>query len=383
MFLAFLELLRGRGMPVGAGEWLALLDALQRGVIRDLDGLHRVGRAIVCRSEADFDAWDTAFAEAFRDLVLDPALRARFEEWLARHAERPEGVPTPHAHRTPEDLWKAFLDTLRQQTEAHHGGNRWVGTGGTSPFGHSGNAAQGIRVGGPGGGRQAVMVADQRAWRAYRTDRTLEERDVAVALRALRAFARDGDEEVDLPATIEATGRNGGDIDIVQRPARRNRVRLVLLLDAGGSMEPYTRRVEALLAAAVREKSFRSLHTWSFHNVPYGWLYKDIEKMERERTEAVLDRIGPHHRLLVVGDACMAPWELFQSGGWPGTADMSGMDWLRRIRSRFRHAAWLNPEPRETWGHPTIDAIGRIFPMHEFSLDGVRSAVRTLRTAAG
>jgi uncharacterized protein with von Willebrand factor type A (vWA) domain len=382
MFLDFLALLRARGLPVGSGEWLALLESLRRGIVTDLDGLHRVGRAIVCRSEADFDAWDTAFAEAFRNLTVDPALRARFEEWLAKQAERPEGVSVPHGHKTPEDLWKAFLDTLRQQTEAHHGGNRWVGTGGTSPFGHSGNAAQGIRVGGPGGGRQAVAVADQRAWRAYRSDQPIDERDVSVALRALRRFARDGEVEVDLDATVDATGRNGGDIDIVERRSRRNRVRLVLLLDTGGSMEPYTRRVEALLSAAVRERSFRSLQTWSFHNVPYGWLYTDIGTQHRERTEAVLDRVGPHHRLIVVGDACMAPWELFQSGGWPGTADLSGLDWLRRIRGRFRHAAWLNPEPRETWAHPTIDAIGRVFPMHELTIQGLRDAVRTLCAAA-
>ncbi len=379
MFFVLLELLRTRGLPVGTGEWLALHRALLAGVISDLDGLHVVGRAIVCRSEADFDAWDTAFAEAFRELTLNPALRAKFEAWLAAAAQRPEGVPAPHAHLSPEALWKAFLDTLRQQSEAHQGGNRWVGTGGTSPFGHSGNAAQGIRVGGPGGGRQAVMVADQRAWKGYRTDKTLEERDVAVALRALRSLAHDGEPELDIDETITATGRNGGDIDLVIRPKRRNDVRLILLLDAGGSMEPYARKVEALLTAAVKEKSFRSLETWSFHNVPYGWLYKDIERMDRVKTDSILDKVGPRHRILIVGDACMAPWELFSAGGWPGTTDLSGLDWLSRIRARCRTSAWLNPEPRETWRHPTIEAIGRVFPMFELSLDGLRGAVRALR----
>ncbi len=382
MFHAFLMALRAQGVPVGTTEWLTFHRALTTGAIVDIDGLHDVGRAILARSEADFAGYDAAFAMAFSGAVVDPERRAQLEAWLAVAAAKREGAFVEHAHADLDALWRAFLETLKAQKEAHHGGNRWVGTGGTSPFGHSGRGAQGIRVGGPGGGRQAAVVADPRTWEPYRIDRRMEERDVRVALRALRRLAHDGEPEVDLDASVEATAQNGGDVDVVLRPMRRNEVRLVLFLDVGGSMEPYARRVEALLAAAVAERSFRSLDTYTFHNCIYGHVYEGLDSVRRVKTETVLDGLTGRHRVLMVGDASMAPWELFSSGGWPGQSEMTGLDWLRRVRARAPRSLWLNPEPKMTWGHPTVEAIGRVFPMVELTIAGLREGVGRLRKAA-
>jgi uncharacterized protein with von Willebrand factor type A (vWA) domain len=380
MLTGFLLALRGAGLPVGTSEWLAMLRALREGLATDVDGLYRLARAVLCRTEADYDAYDVGFAAAFRDAALDPELRAKLEAWLAE-ARAQASADRVDPSIADADLWKTLLERLKEQKERHDGGSHWVGTGGTSPFGHSGRAARGVRVGGPGGGRGAIQVAEERQWESYRTDHTLEGRDLAVALKALRKLTREGREELDLDETIARTGRNAGDLDLVFRKERQNQVRLVLLMDAGGSMAPHAQRVEQLFTAAEKVGTFRSMEAWFFHNVPYGWLWRDFDTGDRVPTGDVLAELGPQHRLVFVGDASMAPYELFSQTGWSGSAEdrAPGLEWLRRFRRRSPASVWLNPDSRKWWDHPTVSAIGQVFPMHELTVDGLREAVATLR----
>ncbi|NCG18486.1 MAG: VWA domain-containing protein [Rhodobacterales bacterium] len=379
MFLDLLFNLRQAGLVVGTGEWLGFLEALESGLIYDVDTLYRLGRALLCRGESEYDAYDQAFADTFSDAVLPDDLRKAVEEWLAKAKERPEGDWVDHEFKDRDELWEALMERLRTQKKEHHGGNHWIGTGGTSPFGHSGKGSQGIRIGGPGGGRQAVNVAMERQWANYRTDRTLDVRDLQVVLRTLRNLSRDGAWELDLDATIDRTCQNAGDIELVERRERQNRVHLVLLMDAGGSMAPHYDKVSKLFSAASKVHGFKSFESWSFHNCVYGWLYEDYEQMERVRTEKVLEKLTSRHRLIFVGDASMAPYELFSPFGWPSHEALAGLEWLRRFRQRCPGSVWLNPDPTRYWAHPTVRAIGQVFPMHELTVDGLRSAVKRLR----
>lgn len=382
MFGDFLFRLRSEGLPVGTHEWLAFLDALRRGVIGSPDELYAVGRAILCRTEADFDRYDLAFAASFQGAVLPSDLREELARWLER-ALQAEGERVDPGI-ADQDLFRELLDRLAKQQGEHHGGNRWVGTGGTSPFGHSGRASRGIRIGGEGGGRSGIQSAFDRRWEGYRTDRTLEIRDFEVALRALRKLTREGDLQLDLDATIRRTADNAGDIEIVESHARINQVHLVLLMDAGGSMSPHHEVVSRLFSAAARTKGFKSFTSYHFHNCVYGWLYRDLRELDRVPTEKVLADLGPRHRLIFVGDASMAPYELFGAWGWPGQdVSQSGLDWLQRFRARSRASVWLNPDPVRYWEHPTVRAIGQVFPMFPLTVDGLRDAVRRLRAPAG
>lgn len=383
MFTELLYASRRAGLVVGTGEWLSFLEAIRGGLIDDPDKLYRLGRALLCRSEGEYDAWDLAFAATFEGATIPDDLKAALEQWLDRVVERPEGDWVDHGYQDRDALWEAFLERLKEQKEEHHGGNKWIGTGGTSPFGHSGKGAQGIRVGGPGGGRQAVNAAMERRWANYRTDRTLDLRDLQVALRALRNLAREGDWELDLPGTIDRTCKNAGEIEVVERRERLNRVHLVLLMDAGGSMAPHYDKVSRLFSAASKVKGFKSFTSWNFHNAVYGWLYKDIEQLDRVRTEDVIEKLTPRHRLVFVGDASMAPYELFHPFGWPSESALSGLEWFRRLRQRCPGSVWMNPDPPRYWQHPTVSAIGQVFPMYELSVDGIREAVRKLRVPIG
>ncbi|MEZ4321106.1 MAG: VWA containing CoxE family protein [Myxococcota bacterium] len=380
MFTHFLYSLRAQGLVVGTGEWLGFLDALRRGLATDLDALYVIGRALLCRSEAEYDAYDLAFAASFSDAVLPEELREKLEQWLARTAERPDGDWVQHEYETLEELWKAFQERLKEQQEEHHGGNRWIGTGGTSPFGHSGKAANGVRVGGSGGGRQAVAMAMDRRWENYRSDRTLDVRDMKVAMRALRNLVREGQYELDLDGTIDRTCQNAGDIELVDRKERENQVHVVLLMDAGGSMAPHYEKVSQLFSAAEQVNCFKSFTHYSFHNCVYNWLYEDYEQLKRISTARVLEGLTPRHRLVFVGDASMAPYELFSPFGWPNEEHTSGLEWLQRLRKRCRASVWLNPDPPRYWDHPTVRAIGETFPMFPLSLDGLRDGIKKLRS---
>jgi uncharacterized protein with von Willebrand factor type A (vWA) domain len=377
MFDLLLLHLRAREVKVGLGEWLQFLRGLRLGAATDLDGLYRFGRAVLVHDEGRYDAWDQAFADTFAG-VPPAEVHDALARWLEQ-ALRAEGERVDPG-LSPEELLRQFEERLREQKERHDGGSKWVGTGGTSPFGSQGRAATGVRVG-EGGGRSAIRVAQDRAWKEYRADRSLDHRDLAVALRALRSIAREGRLEVDLDETIDKTANNGGEIDIAERRGKRNRVHLVLMMDTGGSMEPHARLVEELFTAATETRGFKSFKPLFFHNVPYGYLYESWHRGIRKPIEDVMRDWTPHHRLVFVGDASMAPYELFAAMGGYGAAGggLSGLDWLRRMRARCAASVWLNPDPPSYWDHPTVRGIANVFPMFPLTVPGLRDAVRVLR----
>jgi len=372
--------LRAQGLAVGLGEWLSFVDALRKGLATNLEELYALGRSILVHSENHYDQYDVAFAATFEGLALDPKLKEALEAWLTDpklfDAARAAGQ---HDFSSLEELMEALRKTLEAQTERHDGGNRWVGTGGTSPFGHGGRANMGVRVGGGGGGRSAVQVAGERRWKNYRTDAILDVRDFKVALRALRHLARDGREQLDLPETIETTSKNAGDIELVFKKERANRVRLVLLMDAGGSMSPHTALVSRLFTAAKETKTFKTFEHYYFHNCVYQFLYRDFENYDRRPTAEVLRDLTHEHRLVFVGDASMATWELFSAGYAFADAKRSGLEWLECFGQRCPGSIWLNPDPERFWNHPTVNAIGKVFRMFPLTLDGLRRGIQFLR----
>jgi len=392
LFLDLFLALRRRGVAVSIQEWLALMEALSLGLEKQsLTGFYNLSRSLLVKTEAQFDAFDEAFLEVFGDLDVPIDLPAKLREWLSDplRYERLLGPGIAEKLRTLglEELLRLFEERLREQREAHHGGDRWIGTGGTSPFGHSGYHPSGLRIGGPGGARSAIRVAGERRFRAYRHDRILDTRQVKVALRGLRELRREGPrDELDLPATIARTCRNAGELEIVFRAPRVNDVRLLLVMDVGGTMEPYTHLVERLFSAAHASRHLRDFRYYFFHNCVYAKLYRDEYLHEPVPTTQVLREIDDRYKLVLVGDASMAPSELLSPHGALYHDEMDplpGRDWLRRLADRFPRAAWLNPQPPASWTWGTTPVIAGMFPMYHLSVDGLEGAVRALVGARG
>jgi uncharacterized protein len=398
MLVPFLYELRKRKVPVGAQEAIALAEALRAGLHQSsLDGFYFVARSILIHSEKHLDDFDQAFATFFRGAEdLGAKLKDELFEWLEQAKESNE--PLTEEERalletyTREELEKMFQERLDEQTERHDGGNKWIGTGGTSPFGHSGKFApgqgrQGIRVGGKGGGRSAIRTAERRAWEGYRDDLTLDIRQMAVALRKLRAFAREGaEDELDLEGTIDATAKNAGDLEVVIRPPRRPNVRVLLMMDVGGSMEPYAHLVSRLFTAASKASHFKEFKSYYFHNCVYGHVYADEKFQQPIKVRDLIAQCGPHFKLVMVGDALMAPYELMQVGGSLDLGDdrgMEGVRWLQLLQQHFERSAWLNPEPEKYWHGNTIEYVRKVFDMYPLTLGGLGEAVGHLVKGRG
>jgi uncharacterized protein with von Willebrand factor type A (vWA) domain len=388
MFLSFLYELRRRKVPVGTHEAVALARALGKGLHdSSLDGFYHVARALLVHSESHLDAFDQAFLAHFKG-VQDAGVQLTSDllDWLRDAvARRPELSDEERALLDALDLDELealFRQRLREQKERHDGGSRWIGTGGSSPFGHSGVARPGIRMGGPGGNRSALRVAGERRYQGYRSDVALDVRQLQVALRKLRAFAREGTaEELDLEETIAETARNAGELEVVTRPPRRPNTRVVLLMDVGGSMDPYVHLMSRLFTAASKATHFKDLRTYYFHNCVYGRVYRSARFTDAVPVTDLLGELGPHYKLIVVGDALMGPYELFERGGglgWNDPDGLEGVEWLRRLAAHFERHVWLNPEAQPGWYHPTIRAIGGIFPMFPLTLEGLGEAVAHL-----
>ncbi|MBI4820232.1 MAG: VWA containing CoxE family protein [Deltaproteobacteria bacterium] len=380
MFDRFLYNLRAQGLRVGLSEWLRFLEALEKGLASDLESLYPLGRSLLVHSEVSYDDYDLAFSATFGKGKLDPLLVEEMKRWLASmKAFDPSRPPGQHDFESLEKLLEAMKRTLEEQTEEHDGGNRWIGTGGTSPYGTGGRANMGLQLGEGGGGRSGVRLADERRWQNYRTDLTLGVRDFKVALRALRNLIREGREVLDLDETIDETARNAGDIELVMGKERRNRVRVALFMDTGGSMAPHTELVSQLFTAATETKTFKTFESYYFHNCVYQWLYSDYETYTRVPSDEVLRKLTPDHRLIFVGDASMAPWELFTAATTLGRPAPSGLDRLRAFKEHCPASIWLNPDPERFWDHPTVSAIKSVFPMHPLTVAGMKKAIEFLR----
>ncbi|MGT2515812.1 vWA domain-containing protein [Sphingomonas panni] len=388
MFHSFVEALRRTGLSVGIREHLVLIDAIDRGVIDPtLDAFYHLARATFVKDEAMIDRFDRAFGEVFGGITapagVDPV--AIPTDWLRAVAER-YLTPEQMAAIDPTGDWDALMEKLRQrlaeQDAAHHGGSKWIGTGGTSPFGHGGYNPEGIRIGGESRHRRAVKVWEKREFRNFDQDRELGTRNLKVALRRLRRFAREGlADELDLDATIADTARRGW-LDVAMRPARRNAVKLLLFLDVGGSMDPFVEQVEELFSAATAE--FRHLEFFYFHNCIYEGVWRDNRRRFAEQiaTADLLRTYGPDYRLVIVGDAAMSPYEIVQPGGSvEHHNEEAGAVWLQRLTAQWRSAVWINPAPQAhwEWTHSTRlirDLLAdRMYPL---TLEGLESAMREL-----
>ena len=387
MFLDFFYALRLHRVPVTTHNWLALMQALAGGLHNDsLDGFYQVARCLLVSSEGHYDAFDQAFAETFRGVERD---LSKITDELAAWLDDPRQLMflDPELRAALEamgidELRRQLLERLEEQKKRHEGGNRWIGTGGTSPFGQGGMHPSGIRMGGSGGGRSALAVADARRFRDYRQDLVLDTRQIAAALRKLRTMARKGvDEELDIDATVDATARNCGDLEIEMRPPRKNDVRVLLLMDVGGSMDPYARLVSRLFSAAHSGGGFRELRPYYFHNCVYSRIYEDAAFTKPKAVVDVMRELDPTWRLVCVGDAYMHPGELMMSSGnwWDGSRGPVGITWLARLADRFPRSVWLNPEDREIWNAPTIAEIRRVFEMFPLTLEGLDEMVHYLR----
>ncbi|MCH9815488.1 MAG: VWA domain-containing protein [Actinomycetia bacterium] len=386
VFVEFIFRLREFGVPVGVTEAIALAQALKSGLHHNsLDGFYYVARALTVHHEAHLDPFDQAFAVQFRGADLaPPELKEELSDWLRDAVDRSEqDSPTELEDIDLDELKRQFAERLAQQTERHDGGNYWVGTGGTSRFGRAGAPAPGIRVGEAGGGsRSAVHVADARQYRGYRSDVTLDIRQMEVALRRLRSFIREGnEEELDIEGTIAATANNAGEIEIVTRPPSRPNTHVVLLIDVGGSMFPYSSLMSRLFSATKSATHFKELRTYYFHNCVYGKVYETDTFTEPKWLHDVLRECGPHYKLIMVGDALMAPYELHGQGGGISQEErvrVSGFDCLNLLADHFTNAVWLNPEPEGRWRGSTIEDVASVFDMFPLTLDGLSEAMREL-----
>jgi hypothetical protein len=387
VFVDFLFELRRAGVPVSAHEWRALMTGLGLGLHdASLDGFYRLARALCVKDPAHFDQFDVAFLAYFKDVRADAlALTSELLDWLRDPKDRRALSDEERALLEALDLdqlRKLFEARLKEQQERHDGGNRWIGTGGTSPFGHGGEHPSGLRIGGAGGGRSAMQIAEERRFRDYRRDVVLDVRQIDLALRRLRRLGREGgEEELDLDDTIAATSRNAGELELVFHPPRRNRVKVLLLMDVGGSMDPHARLVERLFTAASRAGRFARFRALYFHNCVYRALWEDAGFTRTIPLDDLLHETGRDERLVVVGDALMHPSELLQAGGsiyWDDRNPSPGIASLRRLTEHFERAVWLNPEPPRFWPRSTIEVIAGAFPMYPLTLDGLGDAVRHL-----
>jgi uncharacterized protein with von Willebrand factor type A (vWA) domain len=390
MFLDLFYGLRDEGVPLGIQEWQAFLTALEKGLHgSSLLRFYHLGRACLIKSETYFDAYDKVFARVFKGVegAFGDEATERVLDWL----RDPKNFPNLSVEELAElerlssdELMRRFLETLAEQNERHDGGNKWVGTGGKSPYGHGGQHPTGIRVGGPAKSRSAMKVAEDRQYKDYRTDATLDLRQMRVALRRLRQLTRNGlATELDLDETIDETCRNAGEIEMVFRAPRKNDVRLLLLMDVGGTMDPYFEPVSQLLTALHEERGLRDFQAYYFHNCIYDHLFKTarLYRSDTIATADILRRLDGRWKVVVVGDAAMHPAELLQPFGNIDPrreAPTPGIDWLHRIANHFDRAVWLNPEKKAYWDAETTRVIRRIFPMYHLSIDGLGEAVRAL-----
>jgi uncharacterized protein len=386
MFIPFLYELRARKVPVGTQEAVALAGALKEGLHdSSIDGFYYVARALLVHDEKHLDAFDEAFGKIFEGMEGKAIeLQQQLLDWLRDAEQRlPDLSPEERALLEQFDraeLEKLFEERLREQKERHDKGNKWVGTAGTSPFGNSGRAARpGIRVGGNGGRRSAVSVAGQRNFREYRDDLVLDVRQLALALRKLRAFTREGQpDELDLDGTIDKTARNLGELEVVTRPPRKSNTRVILMMDVGGSMDPYAHLCSRLFSAAKKATHFKELRTYYFHNCIYGRVYKDARLSQPVKISQLFAETDRKYKLILVGDALMAPWELMSTSGWQEDEGVEGVMWMMRLREHYPSAAWLNPEQPSSWWQSTIDVLRRVFPMYPLTLEGLGDAVHQL-----
>lgn len=393
MFINFFYKMKEVGIPVSPTSFLTLQKALSQGLIQSLDDFYTAARAILVKSERYFDLFDQVFAHHFEgvempdveSVALDEMARALLESWLEnpRMLADAMGIDEKELqHLTPEELIDYFKERLKDQEGQHHGGRKWIGTGGYSPVGHSGYHPGGMRVGGVSRNKSAVKVAMDRRYKDYSQSGPLTRAQIGEALKRLRNLVPEGPKDrLNVDASIYQTIKNGGEIQIVFDRGLRDRLQVALAIDNGGwSMDPYIPVVQTLFDYARAQ--FKDLKTYFFHNTIYDALWEDPSRYRKPHRVAELVRGEPETRWIFVGDASMAPYELMATNGSIHFEERSGrpsLDQLKLLADTFRHSVWLNPVEQSMWGYTrTIGVIADIFPMFELTLDGLGKAVAHL-----
>lgn len=394
MFIDFFQLLRKCGVPISFQYIIDFFDAWEKGLVTNMDRLFIVMRLTFIKRVEHYDIFERAFAAYFLgqvDQLQIPEVESLFlskpfTEWLNKQIE--EGnLPPEVVHNMPlEELLQRFWETLLEQQEEHHGGNRWIGTGGRSPWGHSGYAKGGIRVHGVGGNKSAIKVLGQNRYTNYKQDAKLAAENIRQALAVLKHMLPVGpDNELDVDETIYRTCKNGGEIEFVFRRELRDRLKVILLMDNGGySMMPYVRIVR-LLFSKMRSQ-FKDLEFYYFHNCIYEGVYRDVQHCDFVPLRSLFQK-DKDTRIFVIGDANMAPSELFSPYGaidYHIQNSIAGIEWLRLIADTFRYSVWLNPIQREYWYYQssTLEAVSEIFHMQDLTLNGLKNAINYLEDLA-
>ena len=387
MLIDFFFTLKDARVPVSIKEFLLLLEALNKGVITpSIDEFYYLARTTLVKDEANFDKFDKAFGVYFHgaQTLFDKAPEIPLD-WLIKRLQR-ELTPEQKAQIEKfgyDKLMDRLKELLEEQKGRHEGGNKWIGTGGTSPFGHGGVNPEGIRIGGEGGNRSAVKVWDARAFRDYDSERELGTRNIKVALRRLRQFAREGlEEELALDDTIRATANNAGWLDLKMQPERKNKIKVLMLMDVGGTMDDHIAQVEELFSAAKSE--FKNMEFFYFHNCVYDQLWKNNRRRHAERfpTWDIIRKYPTDTKLIFVGDATMSPYEIVQPGGSVEyNNEEAGAVWLQRFTHQFPKYVWLNPEPEGLWQYRQSIAIIRQLMsdrMYPITMEGLDRAMQLL-----
>ena len=389
MLINFFQTLKNTGIPVSVKEYLVLLEAVKAGlVVASVDGFYLLARTCLVKDEKYFDRFDRAFSAWFKDLeTVDDIINALVpEDWLRAQLEKhlsDEEKAKIQSLGSLEKLLEEFRKRLEEQEKRHSGGSKWIGTGGTSPFGNSGYHPEGIRVGGESRNRSAVKVWEERHYQNLDDSVALGTRSIKMALRRLRKFARTGaEEELDLDNTIRCTARNAGLLDIKMVPERHNAVKVLVFFDVGGSMYPYVRTCEELFSAARSE--FKHLDYFYFHNFFYDFVWRDNQRRRNEttRTWDVLHTYPQDYKVIIVGDASMAPYEIVSVGGSVEYMNReSGVTWMTRLQESFEKVIWFNPTPKAHWGYTqSIGLIQELVEEHMYplTLDGLDRGIRYL-----
>lgn len=389
MLINFFQTLKKANVPVSIKELLDLLAAMEQNLaFGSIDDFYLLARTVMVKDEKYYDRFDRAFGAYFKNLEnIDGIIEALLpEDWLRKEFEKhftDEEKAKVESLGGLEKLIEEFKKRLEEQKERHQGGNKWIGTGGTSPFGHGGFNPEGIRVGGEGGQGSAVKVWEERQFADLDDSVQIGTRNIKVALRRLRKFAREGSaDQLDLDDTIRSTARNAGLLDIKMVPERHNAVKVLIFFDIGGSMDPYVRLCEELFSAAKTE--FKHLEYFYFHNCLYDYVWKDNHRRRDEQisTYDLLNKYTPDYKVIFVGDASMAPYEVNSPGGSveyhneePGSA------WMQRMQQNFEHLIWLNPVQEQYWDYtPSILMLrelveGKMYPL---TLAGLEKGMRLL-----
>ena len=393
MLLNFVDELRAAGIPASLKEHLVLLEALEKDVIEQTpEAFYYLSRATLVKDEGLLDRFDQVFQKVFKGILSDYGQQPVDipEDWLKKVAERyfsDEEMEKIKSLGSWDEIMETLKKRLEEQHARHQGGNTWIGTNGTSPFGHSGYNPEGIRIGGESQHKRAIKVWEKREFANLDNGRELGTRNIKVALRRLRRFAREGAaEELDLEETIRGTAKQGW-LDVVMRPERHNAVKVLLFLDVGGSMDPFIRTVEDLFSAATSE--FKNLEFFYFHNCLYEGVWKDNRRRWSQRTPTwdILHKYGHDYKVIFVGDAAMSPYEISHPGGSvEHMNDEAGATWLDRVTQTYPATVWLNPTPERQWQYSSSTRMIRemmndaMFPL---TLDGLDSAMKELTRKKG